>query len=630
MAMQMSSRWRLLVWLGAIGATLMLVAAALAWHYRDRLPESVHVPLRALWWGVQIDDDVRVEAADGTGLAATLFRPRNADAALPTIFVRMPYDRRASADGLGYALFFARHGYAVLVQDVRGTFGSQGDDFVPWRHATSDGVASLDWIVDQPWSNGKVGTFGCSALGELQFALARANHSAHAAMIASGAGGGIGSADGRYGYFGLFEGGVFQLASGFGWFVEHGNKDRNAPPPLSFDRASALRALPLQDLLMRVRPGANAFHDFVSVPLADPRWNDLDYVSDSDRLITPALIINTWGDQTVADTIALAHLAETSTASVAPRQQRVIIAPGEHCHHEQMGDANPMPWGDLSVSNAGRPYSDWYLRWFDYWLRDRGDGLSGLPAYQFFVVGENRWLGSEAWPPSAARRQRWYLSSSGHANGSDGDGALRRQPAPATSVDSYRYDPDNPVPARGGPVCCTGDDRTRSGPVDQREIERREDVLVYTSDVLSAPLRIAGPVRAHLVISSSARDTDFVARLVDVWPDGRAINIQEGALRARYRNGIANPQLLTPDATTTLVVEMRDIAYRLPEGHRLRLDITSSSFPRLERNLNTGGNNFDENDGVIAINRVHHGAEHPSHVELFLLDDAASDDAPAL
>jgi len=628
--MQMSSRWRLLVWLGAIGATLMLVAAALAWHNRDRLPESVHVPLRALWWGVQIDDDVRVEAADGTGLAATLFRPRNADAALPTIFVRMPYDRRASADGFGYALFFARHGYAVLVQDVRGTYGSQGNDFVPWRHATSDGVASLDWIADQPWSNGKVGTFGCSALGELQFALARANHPAHAAMIASGAGGGIGSAGGRYGYFGLFEGGVFQLASGFGWFVEHGSKDRNAPPPPSFDRASALRALPLQDLLMRVRPGANAFDDFVSVPLADPRWNDLDYVSDSDRLTTPALIINTWGDQTVADTIALAHLAETSPAPVAPRQQRVIIAPGDHCHHEQMGDANPMPWGDLSVSNAGRPYSDWYLRWFDYWLRDRGDGLSALPVYQFFVVGENRWLGSEAWPPSAARRQRWYLSSSGHANGSDGDGALQRQPAPATSVDSYRYDPDNPVPTRGGPVCCTGDDRTRSGPVDQREIERREDVLVYTSDVLSAPLRIAGPVRAHLVISSSARDTDFVARLVDVWPDGRAINIQEGALRARYRNGIANPQLLTPDATTTLVVEMRDIAYRLPEGHRLRLDITSSSFPRLERNLNTGGNNFDESEGVIAINRVHHGAEHPSHVELFLLDDAASDDAPAL
>lgn len=630
MAMQTSLRWRLLAWLGVTGVMLMLVAGILLWRHRDQIPESVHVPLRALWWGVRINDDVRIDAADGTGLKATLFRPRNVNGVLPTIFVRMPYDRRASADGLGYALFFARHGYAVLVQDVRGTYGSEGNDFVPWRHATSDGVASLDWIVDQPWSNGKVGTFGCSALGELQFSLARANHPAHTAMIASGAGGGIGSAGDRYGYFGLFEGGVFQLASGFGWFAEHGNKDRDAPPLSPFDRASALRMLPLRDMLKRVRPGANAFEDFVSMPLADPHWDELDYVSSTDRLDTPALLINTWGDQTVADTLALARLAKKSAARDTPLRQHVILAPGDHCSHEQMSDHSPMPWGDISVSNAGRPYSDWYLRWFDYWLRDRGNGLSALPAYQFFVVGENRWLGSADWPPTAARRQRWFLGGSGRANGSDGDGALLPQSPPLEAVDSYRYDPNDPVPTRGGPVCCTGDDRTRSGPVDQREVERRGDVLAYTSEALTAPLRIAGPVRAHLVISSSARDTDFVARLVDVWPDGRAINIQEGALRARYRDGIANPQLLTPDEATTLVVEMRDIAYRLPEGHRLRLDIASSSFPRLERNLNTGGNNFDESNGMVAVNRVYHGPAHRSFVELYLLDDAASKDAPAL
>jgi len=622
--MQLSSHYRVLVWLGVAGLILLIVVLAVAWQQRDRLPESVHVPLRALWWGVRIDDDVRIQAADGTGLMATLFRPRNSRDKLPTIFVRMPYNRSASADRLGYALFFARHGYAVLVQDVRGTFGSQGNDFVPWRHATSDGVSSLDWITSQPWSNGKVGTFGCSALGELQYSLARGNHPAHAAMIASGAGGAIGSASERYGYFGLFEGGVFQLASGFGWFAEHGAKDRHAPPMPIFDRVSALRTLPLRDMLERVRPGANAFEDFVSVPLADPHWDALDYVSNTDSLHTPALIINTWGDQTVADSLALANF---NSAQGASTPQHVILAPGDHCHHEEMGDNTT--WGDISVSNAARPYSDWYLRWFDFWLRDHGNGLRALPAYQFFVVGENRWLASSHWPPAGTHLQRWYLAGAGHANGSGGDGILQRQPASETVVDSYRYDPDNPVPTRGGPVCCTGDARIRSGPVDQRDIEQRDDVLVYTSQALTAPLRIAGPVRAHLVISSSASDTDFVARLVDVWPDGRAINIQEGALRARYRNGIANPQLLTSGETTKLVVEMRDIAYRLPKGHRLRLHITSSSFPRLERNLNTGGNNFDESKGAIAINRVHYGAAQPSHIELFALDDAASVDAPA-
>lgn len=620
--MPLSSRWVLLAWLGIAGL-MLLVAVLLLWRYRDRLPESAHVPLRALWWGVQIDDDdVRIQAADGTELMATLFRPRKATDTLPTVFVRMPYDRRASADGLGYALFFARHGYAVLVQDVRGTFGSQGDDFVPWQHATGDAVASLDWIVEQPWSNGKVGTFGCSALGELQFSLARANHPAHAAMIASGAGGGIGSASGRYGYFGLFEGGVFQLASGFGWFVEHGAKDRNASSVPAFDRAAVLRKLPLRDLVRQVRPGANAFEDFVSLPLADPHWNTLDYVANGDRLHTPALIINTWGDQTVADTLALAKIQGVD----AP--QHVILAPGDHCHHEQMGDDTP--WGDLRVNHAARPWSDWYLRWFNYWLREQGDGLSALPAFQFFVVGENRWLASAQWPPATARTQRWYLSSAGGANSSSGDGVLQQQPATASAVDSYRYDPDDPVPTRGGPVCCTGDAAIRSGPVDQRDVEQRDDVLVYTSEPLAAPLRITGPLRAHLVVSSSARDTDFVARLVDVWPNGRAINIQEGALRARYRNGIAKPQLLTPDETTTLTVEMRDIAWQLAKGHRLRLDITSSSFPRLARNLNTGGNNFDENKGVIASNRIHHGAAQLSHVEFPVLDDGHAITAPAL
>lgn len=613
-------------WISAAGLIMLVGIAIVFWQFRDQLPESIHVPLRAAWWGIRIDDDVRIRGSDGIELAATLFRPRNVDALLPTIYVRTPYNRRETADGQGYALFFARHGYAVLVQDVRGTFGSQGDDFVPWRHATSDGVATLDWIAHQPWSNGKVGTFGCSALGELQFSLARANHPAHAAMIASGAGGGIGSAAGRYGYFGLFEGGVFQLASGFGWFVEHGAKDRHALPIPTFDRAKALRTLPLDAMMSRVRPGANAFTDFVSMRLTDPRWDALDYVTGKDELHTPALIVNSWGDQTVGDALALARIAAASMPAGAAARQHVVLAPGDHCHHEEMGDRTP--WGDLRVSHASRPYSDWYLRWFDYWLRGGGDGLNALPAYQFFVIGENRWLGSGQWPPAAARRQRWYLSSAGHANGRDGDGVLLAQPSPRSASDIYRSDPLDPVPTRGGPVCCAGDDRIRSGPVDQREVEARHDVLVYTSAPLTVPLRIVGPLRAHLSVSSSARDTDFVARLVDVWPDGRSINIQEGALRARYRKSIAQPELLAPGKTAELDIDMRDIAWLLPAGHRLRLDIASSSFPRLARNLNTGGRNFDEDLGEVAENRIYHGIEDPSYVEMHVLDGRLATPAP--
>jgi len=608
----LAARWPILLVLVAIAVP------ALTYLFRDRIPAHWQMPPRALLAGVAIEPDVPIAMPDGVRLAATLYRPRAARGRLATIYVRTPYDRDRNSSGLWAALFFARHGYAVLVQDVRGKFASQGRDFLPWRHATGDGVATLDWIARQPWSNGKVGTFGCSALGELQYALARARHPAHAAMITSGAGGAIGSARGSYEYFGLFEGGIFELASGYGWFAQHGAKDPRAPPLLDVDIRSELRGLPVAGLVRRVRPGPNGYDDFLRVPLGDPGWRPLDYVSAGDRLDTPTLAITTWGDQTVGATLALSEFARAGDRPGSTSRQRVVMAPGNHCEHEQIGDSGR--YGDLIVHNAQQPYRDWYLRWFDYWLRGRGDGLASLPGYRFYVLGENRWLSSSSWPPTGAREQRWYLGGNGRANGAGGDGVLQARPAAGSRYDEYRYDPLDPAPSRGGPQCCTGNPSDRAGPVDQREVEARGDVLVYTSEPMQRPLRIAGPLRARLVISSSARDTDFVARLVDVWPDGRAISIQEGALRARYRNGIARPQLMTPGRRYPLTVEMRSIAYLLPVGHRLRLDLSSSSFPRLERNLNTGGRNAYETTAVVARNRVHHGAGSMSYLELPVLE----------
>lgn len=605
--------------LAMLAGLAMLAVPAL----RQQIPFHWKVPIRAWWSDIRIDENIDIRSSDGTVMRATLLRPEAAPGPLPTIYLRSPYDRHTGNGGLGNALFFARHGYAVLVQDVRGTGGSEGE-FMPWQYAGIDGEATLAWIAAQPWANGRVGTFGCSALGELQFPLARLGNSAHRAMIASGAGGAIGSARRQFAYFGVYEGGIFELASGFGWFAKHGQRLPGATVTMPLAPSVALRGLPLAELIERVAPGANGFRKFVSLPLDDPQWARFDYVMEGDRLHTPALLVNTWGDQTVSGTLALADLARANPPLTG--KTKVILGAGDHCEHDTLGKHGR--WGELSVENAARPYDDWALAWFAYWLRDEDNGIDALPNYQFFVVGENRWLASAQWPPATARTQRWYLSSAGGANSSSGDGVLQQQPTTAPAVDSYRYDPDVPVPTRGGPVCCTGDAAIRSGPVDQRDVEQRDDVLVYTSEPLTEPLRIVGPLRAHLVVSSSARDTDFVARLVDVWPDGHAINIQEGALRARYRNGMAKPQLLTPDETTTLIVEMRDIAWRLAKGHRLRLDITSSSFPRLERNLNTGGNNFAESKGVIAITRIHHGPAEPSRIELYVLDDAASIDAP--
>jgi uncharacterized protein len=217
--------------------------------------------------------------------------------------------------------------------------------------------------------------------------------------------------------------------------------------------------------------------------------------------------------------------------------------------------------------------------------------------------------------------QSWYLEGDGPANSSSGKGRLTpTAPVSTTNADEFTYDPMKPVRTRGGPICCTGNPDEPQGPVDQKEVEAREDVLVYTSDAFEKGLRIVGPLKADLYVSSSAKDTDFTVKLVDVWPDGRALNIQEGALRMRYRDSFTDPQFMTPGEIYKASVDIRAIAYYLPPGHRLRLQISSSNFPRLERNLNTGGNNYDESVGVVAVNRVLRTAAHPSAVILPVLE----------
>lgn len=597
---------------------IVVIVAAIAGFQRrvqvlKALPASWQIGLEALRHGVDVDHGIDIVMPDGVHLRASLYRPKGGRVPAATLLLRTPYHRLQHRAAFGAAMLFARHGYAVLVQDLRGTGDSEGE-LLPWRDAAGDGVATLDWITRQPWSTGRVGTFGCSALGETQLVLASRNHPAHAAMIPSGAGGAVGSAAGRHGYFGVFEGGIFQLASGFGWFVDNGAKDPHASPALPFTRSEVLRQLPVAGLVARVRPTPNGYADFLAAPMGDPRWSQWGYLTDQDVSHVPSLSINTWGDQTLGETLALAEQWRARGTI-----QKVIIAPGKHCDHEDAGTTTDR-FGELKIANAAQPWNDWYLAWFDHWLRGRGASVASIPNYRYFMLGEDRWLSSDRWPPAESQRVRWFLSSDGRANSRLGDGRLAPQARPGAAFDEYVYDPADPVPSRGGPVCCTGNPDDKPGPADQADIEARSDVLVYTSEPLANGLRIAGPLSAHLVMSSSAADTDLVARLVHVWPDGHSTSIQEGALRLRYRDGVTRPRLMVPGEQVEADVDMRSIAYMIPRGHRLRLQVTSSSFPRLERNLNTGAaRNADETVMAVAINRVHHGAAAPSYLELSVL-----------
>jgi uncharacterized protein len=608
----------------ALAAAAVLASPSLRSSLQQVIPEPWLARLNAWRFGYSVDPGIRIAMPDGVRLAATLYLPKDHaapnSARLATVMLRLPYHRSRYGEALGSGSFFARNGYAVLAVDLRGSGDSEGE-FIPYRHAATDGAALLDWIVAQPWSNGRVGTHGCSALAETQFSLARAQHPAHRAIVASGGGGGLGLLNGRASYGGYFEGGVFNLASGFGWFLQHGHADPKAAPAAKIDIPSALRGLPVNTLVQQVRPGANAYDEYLRRPLADPWWRQLDYFGHGDRFDKPALVINSWGDQTVGDTLALAEWVRRHAPPEMAREQHVVIAPGNHCEHGESGRTGR--FGDLEVRNAEQPYSDWSLQWFDRWLRDRGPGLAELPAYRFYQINEHRWLDAAQWPPADAALQRWSLGAGGALQPPEAVGSAAASSPAGAAFDEFRYDPMQPVPSLGGPVCCTGNPADRAGPVDQRPIESRKDVLIYTSPDLAQPLRIAGPLRAVLQVSSSAPDTDIVARLTHVWPDGRSTNIQEGALRLRYRDGIGSPRLLKPGEVVTATVDMRAIAYTLPAGHRLRLQIASSSFPRLERNLNTGGPEHGETQAVVAVNRIHHEAAKPSLIELMVLPASA-------
>jgi uncharacterized protein len=608
----------------AVLAALLICSASALYFLRDKLPRDWTARIEALAGGVHVDHGVRISMPDGVELAVSLYLPRSAHQSLATVLIRLPYDRLHYDEAVRSALLFARHGYAVLVQDVRGKFGSQGE-FAPWEKATADGVATLDWIVRQSWSNGKVGTFGCSALGEMQYSLARARHRAHAAMIASAAGGAWGAALPNLDPGGFYEGGVLQLATTFGWTLQHGARDPKLPKAEHVDIPAALQTLPLQDMVSRLQQGHNVFSDYLRLAPDDPGWRRFDLVQTDDRIDVPALVINSWGDANIEATLVLAEQARRQ-GLVGADDQHVVIAPGNHCDY--IGTMSSGKFGVLEVGNTKRPYGEWFLRWFDRRLRDAGAGLADLPAYQFYVMGENRWLAASQWPPEHTKVERWFLGSDGQANSRAGNGTIARTAAGSASFDRFAADPMNPVPTRGGPMCCTGNPADRPGPADQGDVETRLDVLVYTSEPLAQPLRIAGSLRARLTISSTAPDTDIVLRLVHVWPDGLATSIQEGALRLRYREGPQRASPLRPGMKYSIDVPMRSMAYLVPAGHRIRIHVAGSSFPRLERNLNTGGNNFDETVGQVAQNTVHHSSDAPSYVELPVLDDRDAKSAP--
>lgn len=599
-------------------------------NYPEHWPAPVHKQ-------VYLVKTIMIPMRDGKYMATDLYFPPGNRKDLPTIFMRTPYGKNYwHGVEPSKPRYLASHGYVVAVQDARGRYESQGI-FKPSTHDVADGYDSVEWLSEQPWSNGRVGGYGCSYLGDAQNFMAQEPHAALRAIIPDGAGGTVGGAEGRYRYFGAKNGGANELAAGVGWFFGAGNGTKifYRPPPWLgredylkyFDHFQLQPSvdeptykdlwwiLPLNSIPETVDSIPTDFNNFFEHDLGDPWWRQFRYFNDDTEYDVPALLVNGWFDYGVAETLLEHNLYRSKGKTRRSREnQFVIISPMTHC----LGDTateNTLV-GERPMGDARFDYMGTYLKWYDYHLKGMDNAIHNMPRVQYFLMGKNEWQSAASWPVDGVSYRSYYLSSKRGANSRQGDGRLSTSIPSLASVDTYVYDPANPVPSLGGALCCTGTDQAEGGSFDQSEIEMRDDVLVYTTEALVEGIEVVGSLAAELFVSSSAPDTDFTVKLVDVYPDGRAFNIQEGILRARYRDDWLKPSLMEPGEIYQLRVDMQATANYFAKGHQIRIEVSSSNFPRFDRNLNTGGNNYDESDWVVARNRIHHGPGHPSRVIL--------------
>jgi putative CocE/NonD family hydrolase len=574
---------------------------------------------------MRLEQNVMVPMRDGVRLATDLYWPDRADGDLPVILIRTPYDKRRHGEDAGDERFFAANGFVVAVQDVRGKFASEGE-FVVSASDPEDGYDTLDWLAAQRWCNGRIGTYGCSYLGENQLQLARLQHPNHAAMIPKAAAGAY-----RPRMFGLRTGGALELMEAVHWLGTHqartqrrvaapdrSTRDRLRPggvtPDGAFDRLC--RTLPVQDILELADAPSADFERFVTSEPNDPWWDRLGYVSDGDVVDVPGLHLNSWYDYGVAETLAVVNLFRRDGRTETVRaNQFAIISPTRHCECEKATQATIV--GSRDVGDARLDYRGLYLTWFEHWLKGRRPaGLRSWPRFTLYLTGADEWRAHTEWPPADSTAVPLYLRSEGRANSAGGDGRLSSAAPDEEPHDSFVYDPGDPVPSLGGPISpvTESDANAEQGAFDQGPVEARPDVLVYSSAPLREGVEVTGPVSLVLYVSSSARDTDFTGKLVDVEPDGTAYNLQEGILRARYRAGFERSVWMKPGEVYRLEVDLGAVSNLFAPGHRIRLEVSSSNFPRFDRNLNTGGRNFDETTWQVAHNVVHHTSSHPSHL----------------
>jgi hypothetical protein len=571
----------------------------------------------------RIEEGVPVTMRDGIQLFAIVITPTQYGSASkwPVILIQTPYVAEEEL-GWGKPLFaqLLREGYVIAIVNVRGSQWSEGE-YRPLMGVANDGADTLKWVIQQPWSNQRVGALGCSSSGEVEYALAAQNPPGLKAFVPMAAGSGIGDVPGYTDKGMIFTGGVPNLVWPLWYRVAGGIYHPKLPRGISQEeRVAQMHAfrseslyeytddmgwaayLPSADMLKVQGLPDSQWNKIITLKPSDRWWQHLDELKGADSTKVPGLHINSWYDSIDVDpTIkAFQHLSRRSS------DQYLVIGPGQHCMQFTASQRDKV--GDRPIGNDDFDYAGTIVKFLNHWVKDDDPGELRMSHIQYYPLESGEWISTDSWPPRSTPR-RLYLSSNGQANSLSGNGRLKdAKPPAAEPADRFASDPMNPVPSHGGNVI--GD------VLDQTQIEKRADVLVYTTAPFTKHLKIAGEIRASLYVSSTARDTDLTLKLVDVYPDGRAYNVLDTIQRLRYREGIDHERLMEPGKVYRIDLANMSIASHFAPGHRIRIEIAGSNFPYFERNLNTGGNNFDESKGVVTTIEVHHDPQEASFIEI--------------
>jgi putative CocE/NonD family hydrolase len=597
-----------------------------------------------------IERKVMVPMRDGKRMQADIYRPKDESKKYPIIFVRTPYNfnywdvELGAPRDMSMELEAVKRGYAYIEMNERGRYFSEGDYDILGTPLT-DSDDALDWMGSLPWSAAKVGLIGCSSTAEWQLAVASRGNKALTTIIPESFGAGVGRVGPYYEQGNWFRGGAVQMLFGT-WLYDYGlltndgrptfppgmsqqalvtaakSYDLSAHPP-TIDWVKALQHLPENDIFAAVGAQHGIYADttpsgkpgMIARTPNDPSWYQGGLWNDSMRINIPGLWMMTWYDVSVAPNLAAYNYVRNTADPVIGGQQYAIIAPVAHCSYTRAAEHTIV--GERDMGDARLDYSAFTYGWFDHFLKGEDNGvLAKTPKVRYYTMGSNQWQSSDTWPPQNAKPVTYYLASSGRANSLNGDGLLVAAPEAKDSSDKFVYDPMNPVPTHGGGFCCLGADY-KAGALDQRSLETRDDILVYSTGPLKEGIEVSGPIDVTLYVSSDAKDTDFTVKLIEVLPDGTAYNIEENIQRVRYREGYAKtPVWMEKDKVYKVMLQPMQTSNYFAAGHQLRIEVSSSNFPRFDRNLNTGGDNYNESQGVVAHNEVHHSTKYPSSITL--------------